>query len=369
MQHTGTETAYLRILMATAFTILAIIALVNIVIDPAGLYFLSNRNPQHYADQLVRSEHGLWWPDNSFADRAVKKALARHASAYDCVVIGSSHAMQIGSQRDIPSLAAPCPSILNLAVGGASLEDDFALAFLALQQGGPKTILLGVDPWTLRFGADSRWTLYEDAYRAAQSAILGRAGDTGWRDWDAVWLDRLSNLVSLGYTVRSIEQYMNGNRPATEQNAAVPAPRIDYAVGGKDAVLLPDGSLEYSAEALRNYAARRIPLGGDSYKTDAPIDPLAISAYKSLILWIRQHGVEVILLLTPYHEQVLAAPESPNARALQAAEPVVRAMAKSLGVRVIGTYDPHKAGCDADAFLDFMHAKPRCLALLRELTE
>lgn len=91
--------AYLRYLIATTLAVLALAASLNFLIDPGSVYWSNHGRSAAYAEALIKSEHGLWWPDNSLEDRAIKKALSKYSNSAECVVIGSSHVMQIGSAR------------------------------------------------------------------------------------------------------------------------------------------------------------------------------------------------------------------------------------------------------------------------------
>ena len=54
--------------------------------------------------------------------------------------------------------------------------------------------------------------------------------------------------------------------------------------------------------------------------------------------------------------------------ALKLVEQKVHQIAKSVEVLVIGTYNPHAIGCNADEFFDEMHPKATCLAKLETIS-
>lgn len=359
--------AYFRYLIATALVILALAATTNFIADPAGVYRPNRNNPIHYADALVHSEYGLWWPENSFEDREIKKALTKYSSQAECVLIGSSHVMPMGSAPKTSSLTRECSSILNLGVSGASIEDHFALVYLSLKNGHPNKIVLGIDPWTFAFGKDLRWSYYSGDYQQARETTLGHASKIGNDEGSVAFRSKVRNLFSLAYTIRSMGKIAGDIRHGTNRYATNTAPKLDETFGGEHAALLHDGSLQYSAKSIAQAKVQPIPLGGDVYKTDGVLnDPGAINAYRSLLRWIKSNGTEPILLLTPYHQHVWKSEESINTRALKATEPIVRQLASELGLSVVGTYNPDSAGCLATEFTDFMHPMPECLARLGE---
>lgn len=355
--------AYLRYMFGTIACVLSIPAMLNLVIDPAGIYRPGRINPDSFAEALVKSKYGLFVPEDAFDERLVARALARHAGNIDCVVIGSSHAMQIGSARTPAALEPICQSVLNLAVNGAGIEDHITLAYLALQRATPSKLILGVDPWTMAFGKDQRWSSYKDEYVLARSNVLsGKAAFTP-AAIDTTGMAKLANLINIDYTIRSIETAIREFRKGPPSIAA--AHEFDIKVGGEHTVRLQDGSLVYSAKYIVDSSRASIPLGGVPYKTEGALNqPEAVDAYRALLLWIKSRGVEPIILMTPYHENVWKAPTSETAMALRATEPIVSELARTLGIRQVGSYEPRRFGCLAEEFYDFMHPSSNCLARL-----
>jgi hypothetical protein len=357
---------YLRCVVVATLAILAAAASMNYFADPGRIYRSDRAVAKQYVDSLLRSKYGLWWPPDSIEERAIKRELAEHSSDVECVVVGSSHAMEIGSARRTPSLTDTCSSILNLAVSGAGIEDDFTLVYLALTHGHPRKIVLGVDPWTFAFGTDARWSYYATDYRRARQAISGQAGAA--ENDEGTAFKKFRNLFSLEYTIRSAGKAARElTEPPVKLSESL-APQTDEAIGGKFPVFFRDGSAQNSASYLAEANRTPIPIGGIPYKTDGLLnEPAAIDAYKSLLLWIRSKGAEPILLLTPYHQNVWAAKDSANSRALRETEPIVRSLAAELRISVIGSYDPNTAGCSRNEFFDFMHPKPDCLKRLQKV--
>lgn len=356
--------AYLRYLFSATLFVLVFAASINYLIDPAGVYRSGQHGPTAYAEALLQSKYGLWWPDNSLTDWEIKEALSKYSNQADCVVIGSSRVMQIGSARSTRSLNNICTSILNLGVSGASIEAHFILTYLSLQNGQPKKIILGIDPWTFTYGKDPRWYNYAADYQHAKEIILGKSLPVG-SDFPDTLGSKLRNLLSLKYTIKSVQRLISNLENGSSQVAAKLAPKLDEKQGGEYPILFSDGSLLYSASSIFSAKENIIPLGGTPYATDGKLnDRAAINSYISLLRWIQSKGTEPILLMTPYHPNVTKAPTSLNALALSTTEPIVRQLGKELGVTVIGTFNPQKAGCLDTEFLDSMHANPDCLARL-----
>lgn len=356
--------SYLRIVYLTAVLIVFVAAGINYYVDPAGVFRKDPAGPEQYAETLLAADIGLWWPEGSPEDRQIKKALAKYAARFDCALIGSSHVMALSSRNHPPALEGICRDTLNLGVSGASLEDHLALAYMVQRNGGPRRMILAVAPWTLSFGKDQRWSAYAPEYKAARQAVLG--GRSGEEDVDGGLGQRIANLFTLEYTVRSLRMALTGTAGVSHGQTVALASPLDGNIGGEYPALRPDGSLIYSARSLAQFGGRSVPLGGVTYKTGGGLNQKpAVDAYRALIRWLKVHDIEPILLLTPYHENVLKAPQSPNAVAIRNTEPLLREMAEKERIRVIGSYDPAIVGCGDGEFLDFMHARLSCLAKLR----
>jgi hypothetical protein len=305
----------------------------NFIVDPASAYHSRLRgnkiDPKIYANALVKSEHGLWWDANLVGERSLKKELSKYSQAYDCIVVGSSHVMQVSSHRSNRALTDECKSLLNLGVSGAGIEDHLVLTYLALQEGGPEKIILGIDPWTFVFNADARWSQYEDDYYLARSVILGKEKILANTGNDSKWQEKLVNLISFDYTMQSVlavREYIRRGTPTISV-----APSVNETFGDIHPVLLPDGSLIYSAKYITDAKNTPIPFGGGGYKTSGLLNQNdAIDTYRSLISWIRSKGIEPILLLTPYHENVFKSPDSQDTTALQNTELIVRNLSREL---------------------------------------
>lgn len=344
---------------------------INFIADPANIYREGRVTPTSYIEALVQSKHGLYSKEGMFDERLLAKAVASKSFNADCIVIGSSHVMQISSERKSKALQGTCISLLNLGVSGGAIEDHLTLTYLALQNrqnGRPNKIILGIDPWEFSFGKDARWTAYRADYLIAKKEILNagkvRVTSLSDRDVDENNKKKLINLINLEYTIRSIKAILrdfSSGSPVIEL-----APELDPSIGGDYPIRLRDNSYVYSAKYISDAIRGMVPLGGITYATDGMLNQTeAINAYRNLLLYIKSRGVEPILLMTPYHENVLKAPKSLNALAIKATEPIVLNLAHNLGIMVIGTFDPQMFGCLSNEFYDFMHPTAECLTKLQ----
>lgn len=342
---------YLLSVLVTAGVLLASIAALNWVVDPAGL-FQRTTFGHDYAKALATTRYGLLVPD-SVDERLIKVSMIESFSDYDCVVIGSSHVMQIGSDRKHRSFHG-CQRILNLGVSGAGLEDHIVLSWLAVTEGDTKKLILGIDPWTLAFGKDERWKVrYAERYKIAREEIDQTSSSVN------LVSGRWWSLINFQYTERSLKSFHSGKvKPRIEEAQAV-----DEDVGGEAPITLPDGSHIYSSDYISKQKRAQIPAGGGSYKTEGKInESSAVELYQRMILWAKERGVESVLLMTPYHPNVWMLEASSDVKAMVSTEAIVRKMGDKLNVPVVGSFRPDVVGCLPDEFYDFMHPMASCVA-------
>jgi hypothetical protein len=349
---------YLKFLLISISLALLLIATLNYNIDPAGIYHKTSITPERYASELIKSKYGLLSLEGMFSERELAKELSAYSKDVDCIIIGSSHVMQISSFRENRSLSDLCPSILNLGVSGASIEDHITLSFLVINSGFSKNIILGIDPWTLTYNKDRRWLLYKDSYRQAQSSILN----------EKIKLDNfnpsiINNLLSLEYTGRSIallSKYITTGIPTITE-----APYFNYSTGLSESVYLPDASLIYSEEYIsksnKSNLSNNIGVS-DTYKVGGPVtSKKAVSDYKKLLNWISSNNAKPHIILTPYHPTAWSKKGTNIDSAMRKTEKAVIKIGKELSIPIMGSYDPRKTNCSKNEFYDVMHAKDTCL--------
>lgn len=157
----------IRVGLSVVLLCLLFIALINIIIDPEGVYlrdYLGKKHSESQAAQLLSSEFGLPYTG---AERPFKYALARVSKA-DCYVIGSSRAFQISLRKE-GWLPEECATLANLGVSGGSMEDMLILSD-GLRRKRFSGVFLVLDPWDLNSGLPSRWVGYERQFdRIAES--------------------------------------------------------------------------------------------------------------------------------------------------------------------------------------------------------
>ena len=342
---------------------LIVVATINYTVNPGRIYppllisdSYNKLSPKQIVKQLVQSDHGVIVKNDTWNERDLKRALALRPTTAQCAVIGSSHIMQISSLRKERLLSDNCPSLINLGVSGASLEDYLALSEAILRnEKPPKVIVFGVDPWSLNFNRDSRWVRYKQDFFNMQAKLEGKYQDDNYSSS----LGLLRNLINREYLLRSLQLILSKGQSIEN------AQEFDHQIGLDDPVLLPDGSFIYSGGYMRNALASKINgvhefrIRGTQWVTEK-----AAELFIRLVNHLKQQKFEVIFVLTPYHPAVWSITEQLSVSAMRMVESKVHKIARLTGVQVIGSYNPSKIGCTADEFFDVAHGKVTCLTKL-----
>ncbi len=357
-----TYSRYFGLLLALTLCFLVLVSGVNFYVDPSALYReKKGDSAQDYARSLVFSNVGLYWPKNSWNERNIKRELALYEEIQaDCTVLGSSHVMQISSFRENKSLLTHCRSLINLAVAGGGLEDLLAFTHILLNRKKlPEKIVMGIDPWTLDLNRDVRWERLKHEYSVMRSQLDSKSQVISPENQKIkYWV----NLINPQYFVRSLETIGKSEYVIEEVDS------LNLSVGAPEPVLLPDGSLVYSSKVIRDSYIAAIPVGGKPYKLKAgnrQVSDEGIELLVKLVEHIKKKEIDVIFILTPYHENVWQDPKSPTTKALVEVEAHVIEVANTYNIPMLGSYDPQKIGCESDEFYDFMHPRASCLAKIK----
>ena len=366
--------SYIKNIFLFVIFLLAATALTNFIVDPGNIYpkYFSQENkitPEAYVKKLIESEYGLLMPKNTWNERDIKKALAEYPINYDCAVIGSSHAMQISSNRQNKSLTSICSSLKNLGLSGGALEDYLAMSNIILKNTEflPKTVVFGINPWLLNFGRDRRWTRYEQDYFEMKNKLSLKYLSSHLNDNNDSSKDLLiKNLFNLQYLKRSLSVI---SKPKIE--TTTPASKFNHNSGLTLPVTLPDGSHIYSNTFIEK-AKNEINIieGWNSYKivNNSYYQDNAIKTFEKLIQHLMDSKINIVFVLLPYHHSVWSHPDQPIIKAFNIIEDKVHDIAEQYEIKVIGSFNPNDIGCLENEFFDSMHPIDKCLMKLENRT-
>lgn len=108
---------------------------INFIIDPSGIYLkkiLVDGKSAEFSNKLFNSKYGV--VTDSWNKRLIKITLAKEAGNFDCIVLGSSRAMQISHIRNTGNIKNQCHSLLNLSVSANTIEDIAIFSYLILNE-------------------------------------------------------------------------------------------------------------------------------------------------------------------------------------------------------------------------------------------
>ena len=358
---------YLKLIAGLGSLSLIAVATINYTVNPGKIYpplsFSDSYNrlsPKQIIKQLVQSDHGIIIPNDTWNERDIKKAFALNPTNAQCAIIGSSRVMQISSAGQERSLTDNCPSLINLGVSGASLEDYLALSGMILQnESPPSVIVFGIDPRSFNFNSDSRWIRYKQDFFDMQAKLEGESYDDNYFPS----LGLLRNLINREYLQRSIKLILSEKTLSVEN-----APEFDHQIGLDRPVLLPDGSLIYSSKHNQNALNFKSSINTFRIRGSKWVTKKAVELFIRLVNHLQQQKIKVIFVLPPYPPTVWAIAHQSTLTALTTVELKVHEIARLTGVQVIGSYNSDKIGCTDDEFFDATHEKAKCLTKLERVS-
>ena len=341
---------------------MAIIGLTNFTVDPSNVFGnprLEKRIAKAVADGLF-----VEFPDRFvYGDRTIQKFLIAHRAEVPAVVVlGSSRAAQIRAS------SFPDRTFFNHWVSSAVIEDFLAITDLYFEKGRlPDTFVISLDPWHLnaRHGVRYFYQLFDPFL--AMSEVLKVEIPVG-RYSRARRLGTVRAVVSLSYFRDSLLSAGRGLMHRGKPEKAVNFLKSDSSA---HSVYRPDGSLKYPDDYVPRSAAEMERRARDDAKNWGglfldefqEIDRFYFTLLSKFVAYLRGHGRQVVLLLAPHHPVAFAtiANDLGFRRALESEE-IFREIAASTGARIVGSFDPAKAGCDGDQFIDGNHPAEACVA-------
>lgn len=350
--------------------IMFIIGSINFIIDPGKIYLkkiLADMKSAEFSAKLFHSKYGV--VQTGWNGRWVKTTLAKEAGKFDCIILGSSHILQISSIRNTGNINSQCKNLLNLGVSGGSIEDTAIFLYLILNNTKlPKKVFIDIDPWTLKFGMDSRYGAYKDIYNK-MNTLLKKNNNANNISYTNKLIKNLFNGEYFQYSLKELFANKTKNNNSNDNNLLkkdikFPTNKFNYSLGYKEAVTLPDGSYVYPKNWIlkqKNHN-HNIKIGGGNYKISGQIyDIKALYYLKKIVNLYRKNNIEVNLILTPYHPNVFKKGDTKPVKHFKVVESIVKKFAENNNIKVYGSLFPHIIGCAGEEFFDYMHATNKCL--------
>jgi hypothetical protein len=324
-------------------------------IDPARLRAWPDE--EHAIARALLAGHNVTDVAN-YSDRAIEALLVDGRSrAPDVLALGSSRI------QPLPASAFPSEYFVNAGVAGAGLDDILAVyALYDTPARRPRHVVLNLDGWTAdRDDEAPGWGRLAPQH----AAILRRLDDSTprWRSWvktDVPALKRISSSEYFRLSVFSFRHY----GPAGIRFVVTDREQND------EKTKTPNGTLvwkrttpEKTDQLVRNYV-NRMRRGTAPYNGRDDSPPERLLLLEQFVRYLREEGIEVSLLLVPFHplayDEFARRPHNP----LPDVESRYRDMARRTGAMVVGSYDPATAGATAVDFFDESHMRPDALTRL-----
>jgi hypothetical protein len=351
----------LFIRLALFLPVVVLMATVNYVVDPAGLFQVGG---EREVARLLQAGSNVVVSWNALDDRQIQRHYVEGLTGAPAwILVGSSRGLFTRHQ------AVASESFFNHGVSGATIEDFVAIVGLYSERGLlPKHIILTIDPWILnRSNGQWRWQSLRGAYYP-MARSLGISLDHGLK---AFYVDatvrRMAELLSPSYFQTSLRALLYAPPGAPH---LLPTDRDEP---GDFATILRDGSLVYPRNEHNRApddVARTVREGlykGYSLGSFHRLDPDLLDALNRTITFVMDRGVELTLVLIPYHPlEYQRMMRSLEHRIVSDVESTIHDVAQEHAVVVLGSYDPAKAGCAAEEFYDAIHPRPTCTQRLLE---
>lgn len=358
---------YLKRSLILFLLIIFTIASINFIIDPGEIYLkkiLATYKSAKFSNQLFNSKNGII--QQGWNERLIKTTLAKASSDFDCIILGSSHIVQISSVRNTGNIRKQCPKLLNLGVSGASLEDISIFSYLVLNNTKlPKKVFINITPWTLKFGMDNRYGIYKKYYNE-MNILLEEVDIHHTISYESQLIKNLFNGEYLQYSLKELfEQTKRENdiNNLFTKEIRFPLKPFSYTTGYKESILLKDGSHVYSKKWIETQKSKNasLTMGDGSYKINNNIyDKSALKYLIKIIKTYQDNGVEVALILTPYHPNIFKKGDTKPVKHFKKVEAITIRVGLDHNLTVYGSFFPNNIGCTSKEFFDSMHATNEC---------
>ena len=264
----------------------------------------------------------------------------------DAIVIGSSRVMQIGENNYHKNT-------LNLAVSGASLEDDIAIASMAIDKFAPEVVFISADPWLFNSrSGHKRWMSISKEYSDALTKIDPL--NTEKRGMIAASIIHKDDFGVFAEMINAL--YGKVNKFNCLANNDLPEIRTK---------IRHDGSRVYNLSILTQTKSQtekgfdnQMNYGMSEYEYS---DKLRNRLERFIDHYSPHH--KICLVLSPYHPLLYRRIKSQKPIILEI-EKMYRNIADRKGISIVGSYDPGKLACLENQFYDGMHPSESAMAMV-----
>lgn len=378
---------YLYSLLFLSSSLLLLVMLTNLFIDPRGLYgyslnqFSNSSYSDRLGDRFNSGSNAQTINELAYDARRFKynKIFFERRKEFDCIVFGSSHVNQFSSLPPTKALDYSCNNILNLSFPGTSIEDYLASSYLLLQNKLPDqklffsvaTSLFSANATNMLWLKNFQWVLEMNNKLSNKILIQDPYISVG------------KNLFNAAYFKNSLTRLFS----SIEDSYQIYTPK--FLEGHDHTVMLRDGSIIYS----KQYVAKKsrtpvLPIPEITFNSNTSIESEGsksaklgllhvhqngllystdlFATFTEMLLMLRQSGYDVNILLTPMHPVIYF--DSPNAvltKSLKQVEAKLISLSSSEDIPLHGSYNPQNVGCNANEFYDTTHIMYSCISKIK----
>jgi len=347
--------------------VLILLVSVNCYADPANILW-ANGNIAKAVSTSILNGNDTYVLSGNIDEREARKFLVMDMpNDIDCLAVGPSLIMCVSSEM------VGTDSFMNLGESGADYYDILnTIGQLDVTDKLPKTMILCVD--TLFFdkanlSVYTRWTAQKEYSEyflqkmttGSATIINGSINDNNQNNVNII--KQFEQLFSLSYFQSSINYLLKDNTESAERIGVVSESGYDGAFWRADgSYVYTKEYQENSIEKASEYAKLLLDSQDVYLSLNDHIDSECKAVFEQLIDYLQANDVEVIFYLSPYHPIVWDEIETNYQTSLPIElETYISEYANGKNIRIIGAYDPEKAGVDATDFYDGRHMRAESL--------
>lgn len=342
--------AYLLMRVLRFLPLIAAMVTANYVVDPAHVVHRAGY-ARDIASMMLSGRNVA--NATNFDDRLMNKYyIDGLTEPRDVVVLGSSRTMQINASM------FPGRTFFNSSMTAASLADQLAVYQMYVQKGiEPSTVVLGLDPWSLSSDPISphHGSVIEE-YEAAMRR-LGTPIRTERFSGLSRALQPYGALLSPSYLASTVRSLGSEGRECYATDNEIESQPVRLSDGSRnfgrkkhEAVAPDPGEVNIPTPSLPSVKPR-------------PLDPELCQTLQAFIDDLLGRGIEVIIILPPFHPMAYAEMTGSAHRAtIVDTHQYIRNAALARGLRVLGSFDPADLGFVESDFYDGTHPKTSAIA-------
>jgi hypothetical protein len=304
------------------------------------------------AEAFARGQNYAVFDLNLNIRRLRDEHIARMTETPEVIVLGASH------WQEAHAGLLPGYRFYNSHVHRDYWEDMLAMIEIWISHNRlPKKMIIAVRDKMFTPMAERKDFLWEPGipYWRAMADRLGIAKESWWK---SLPYQRMRERLSLAMLFNNLTRWHNAN----EQPHATGEEHFKSLD-----TLLPDGSILWSADHLKIFTPERaereaVAFAKGTFDRPPMIEERGVEAFGKLLDFLKSQGVEVTLVHPPFnpifYDRVQG---TPYFEGLTRIEELARQIAAKHGLKIVGSFNPHKLGCTAAMYIDAEHSNPECL--------